>query len=149
MHNTPLATMRTTRIALLLIGYLLSSTYVFAEAHAKPPTTKAEEKKSGEKIADEEQPKTVEAAVKHIVVKLSADDKKRLRGDKKKDLIQYHLGWGTGIRNDLGLWGGKNSELLADCSLKLYGKKQQIHPDNASMVIINEIWSYLIKNPTK
>jgi hypothetical protein len=140
--------MRTTSIALLLIGCLLNSACVFAETPAKPPTTKAEAKKSDEKKADEEQPKTVDAAVQHIVAKLSADDKKRLRGNKKEDLIQYHHGWGTGIRNGLGLWG-KNSELLADCSLKLYGKKQQIHPDSASMVIIEEIWAYLIKNPTK
>lgn len=116
-------------------------------------TSRTEEKKTNEKKTagekdKEELPKTVEAAVQDIVAKLSEKDKKRLRADKKEDLIQYHHGWGTEIRNELKLWGG-NRELLEDCSLKLYGKKRDIHPDSASMVIIEEIRAYLIKNPAK
>jgi hypothetical protein len=145
-----ITTMRTTSMSFLLIGCLLGSTCVSAEEPTKVPTAKADERKPDDKKAkaSEKQPKTVDAAVQHIVAKLSAKDKKRLRGNKKEDLIQYHHGWGTGIRNDLGLWG-RNPDLLADCSLKRYGKKRQIHPDDASMIIIEAIWTYLVDNPTK
>jgi hypothetical protein len=142
-----ITTMSTTSMLFLLIGCLLGSTCVSAEEPTKVPTAKADGRKPNDKKASEKQPKTFDAAIQHIVAKLSAKDKKRLRGNKKEDLIQYHHGWGTGIRNDLGLWG-RNPDLLADCSLKCYGKKQQIHPDDASM-IIEAIWTYLVDNPTK
>jgi hypothetical protein len=81
-------------------------------------------------------PRTVEQAVTNIVASMSAEDKQKVRATKKEDLIQYHHGWGTGIRNGFGLWRG-NRELLADC-------KSQ-HPDGASMVIIEAVWERLQK----
>jgi len=135
-------------LSLSFAALLLPVPYAVAQTPAKAPAPNEPEKKSETKQAEEPLPKTVAAAVQHIVGKLSAEDKKRLRENKKEDLNQYHHGWGTGIRNGLGLWG-KNPELLADCSLKLYGKKREIHPDRASGVIIEEVWTFLIKNPTK
>jgi hypothetical protein len=64
------------------------------------------------------------------------EDKRRVRETKKEDLISFHLGWGTGIRNDFGLWRG-NTNLLADCHTTV--------PEDASMVIIEAVWKKLQK----
>jgi len=79
-------------------------------------------------------PKTVKEAVAQILSKMSAKDKEIVRNTKKKDLIKFHHGWGTGIRNDMGLWQG-NRDLLKDT--------KAIHPDDASMVIIEAVWKEL------
>ena len=63
-------------------------------------------------------------------------DKKQVRETKREDLILFHHGWGTGIRNEFGLWRG-NTNLMADCHAK--------HPDDASMVIIKAVWERLQK----
>ena len=61
--------------------------------------------------------------------------KDRLRKDEKKDLIQYHFGWGMGIRNSFGLWQG-NTKLLESC-----GGGKRIHPRDCSMIIIEAVWA--------
>jgi len=60
----------------------------------------------------------------------------RLGHRPEEQLIRFHHGWGTGIRNEFGLWKG-NKELLADCHAE--------HPDDASMVIIQAVWERLQK----
>ncbi|MBY0461171.1 MAG: hypothetical protein K2V38_27935 [Gemmataceae bacterium] len=79
-------------------------------------------------------PKTLDEAVVHLLSVLSDESKARVRGTLERDLILFHHGWGTGIRNDLGLWG-RNPELLASCGSP--------HPDDASMVIIRAVWRAL------
>jgi len=79
-------------------------------------------------------PKTVKEAVAQILSKMSAKDKEIVKNTKKKDLIKFHHGWGTGIRNDMGLWQG-NHDLMKDT--------KAIHPDDASMVIIEAVWKEL------
>jgi len=81
-------------------------------------------------------PRTVEQAVTNILGSMSEEDKQKVRATKREDLIRYHHGWGTGIRNGLGLWRG-NRQLLADCNAQ--------HPDDASMVIIDAVWERLQK----
>ena len=71
-------------------------------------------------------PKTVDEAASQIVGMLDDDSRARVRSTKKSDLIQYHHGWGTGIRNSLGLWRG-NEELLKSC-----GQGKIVHPDKCS-----------------
>lgn len=48
-------------------------------------------------------PKTVDEAVDRIVAESSDADKERVRSMPKVDLIEFHLGWGMGIRNTFGL----------------------------------------------
>src|SRR4030095_10902693 len=72
-------------------------------------------------------PKTVDEAVGRLLGDLNEVDKARVRATRKEDLILFHHGWGTGIRNEFGLWRG-NTNLMADCHAD--------HPDGASMVII-------------
>jgi len=79
-------------------------------------------------------PKTVEEAANLILERMSEDDKDRVRKTQREDLILYHHGWGTGIRNAFGLWLG-NTALLesSGCS----------HPDDCSMRIIELVWESL------
>jgi hypothetical protein len=81
-------------------------------------------------------PRTVDEAVAEIISGLSDENKALVRGTARRDLIRFHHGWGTGIRNDFDLWGG-NTELLASCG------SPRMHADSASMVIIEAVWSRL------
>lgn len=81
-------------------------------------------------------PRTVDEAVARILADMSAADKEKIRTTQKDDLILFHHGWGTGIRNQFGLWQG-NPELMAAC--------HATHPDDASMVIIEAVWRKLQK----
>ena len=87
-------------------------------------------------LGPEEWPTTVQAAVTDILRSLSEENKDTLRKRKKDELIMYHHGWGTGIRNDYGLWRGNNSLIESACG-------KGCHPDDASMVIIEAVWSSL------
>jgi len=81
-------------------------------------------------------PRTVDEAATRILADMKGADKTRVRETKREDLIFFHHGWGTGIRNEFGLWKG-NTNLLADCHAH--------HPDDASMVIIEAVWQRLQK----
>jgi len=81
-------------------------------------------------------PSTVQATVSDLLASLPADDKAKVRATKKADLIMYHHGWGTGIRNHYGLWRGNEKLIESACG-------KGCHPDDASMVIIEAVWSAL------
>ncbi len=81
-------------------------------------------------------PRTVEQAVAVLLPGLDEAAREKIRGTPRGDLIIFHHGWGTGIRNELGLWRG-NDDLLRACGEK--------HPDGASMVIIEAVWDALQK----
>jgi hypothetical protein len=81
-------------------------------------------------------PTTVQMAVADIVKSLSDEDKATLRKTRKSDLIRFHHGWGTGIRNHYGLWRGNDKLIESACG-------KGCHPDDASMVIIEAVWSAL------
>ena len=78
-------------------------------------------------------PTTLQEIVADIIESMSEADKANVVNTKEEDLIQFHHGWGTGIRNYYNLW--HNRELL-----KATGKE---HPDDASMVIIKNVWQAL------
>ena len=92
--------------------------------HRKPP----------EPVDD--MPKTVSEAVDRLLSSISEENKTLIRGMKKEDLIQFHHGLGTGIRNDFGLWG-KNQVLISTFP------PEDRWPDNASMLIIEAVWERL------
>jgi len=83
-------------------------------------------------------PTTVAGVVKDILSGMSDKDKELVMSTKKEDLIQFHHGWGTGIRNHYGLWRG-NAELIKSACGK------PCHPDDASMIIIEAVWEELQK----
>ena len=79
-------------------------------------------------------PKTLNEAVEILISELSSTDKETIKAMKKEDLIRFHFGWGTRIRNEFGLWAG-NTALLKSCNAS--------HPDDASGVIIESVWKRL------
>lgn len=93
------------------------------------PPTKAQE------LADN-WPKTLGEAVDKVAASLSQEDRRRVVSTETENLIDFHFGWGTGIRNAFGLWAG-NTALLESCG------SREMHPDNASTVIIEAVWKRL------
>lgn len=85
-------------------------------------------------------PTSLEAAVDKIVNDLSEEDKKTVKETSFNDLILYHHGWGTGIRNSFGLWRGNSDLLKSACG------SEECHPDDASMEIIYGVWNILNGN---
>ena len=89
-----------------------------------------------EKKGERQLPTTVKEAVARILGDMTDEDKETVRNTKENDLIMFHHGWGTGIRNSLGLWG-RNDALLKDAG--------KTHPDDVSMIIIRAVWQALQK----
>ncbi len=108
-------------LAILLSTILLATS--FAQEEEKP-------------LGPDKWPITVKATVADLLSALSAENKETVRKTKKDDLIMFHHGWGTGIRNHYGLWRGNNALIEDAC-----GKR--CHPDDASMVIIEAVWKAL------
>ncbi len=79
-------------------------------------------------------PTTLDAVVADIVAGLSEQDKETLRTTRREDLINFHFGWGMGIRNHYRLWGGNEELLRSVCG------GEPCHPDSASMIIIENVW---------
>ena len=81
-------------------------------------------------------PTTCDAAALDVTQWLSPEAREKLRTTPRDDLILFHHGLGTGIRNRQGRWRG-NASLIKSC-LGTPG-----HPDEASMIIIEEAWGVL------
>lgn len=90
--------------------------------------------------SEDKLPQTLDQAVDRIVSKLKEDDKLTVKNTPFNDLIQYHHGWGTGIRNSFGLWGDNKELIVSICGPK------ECHPDDASMAIIYGVWNKLNGN---
>jgi hypothetical protein len=85
-------------------------------------------------MTNPEWPATLDEAVAKILDGMKDQDRALVRATPRDGLIRFHHGWGTGIRNTFGLWGG-NRALLDACGGG--------HPDDASMVIIEAVWERL------
>ena len=82
-------------------------------------------------------PQSLQEAVDRITEKLDTKARETLLNAKRDDLIRFHHGWGTGIRNSMCLWGGNESLLRSACGGEL------CHPDDASMKIMESVWDRL------
>lgn len=51
-------------------------------------------------------PRTVSEAVDSILGETKAKDKRTVRDTPEEGLVEFHFGWGQGIRNSMGLWRG-------------------------------------------
>ena len=83
-------------------------------------------------------PTTLEGVVRDIIERLSAEDRALVKSRRKEELIKFHHGWGTGIRNRYGLWESNSKLVQAACG-------KPCHPDEASMIIIEAVWQALQK----
>lgn len=88
-------------------------------------------------------PTDCDVAAQMIYSSLDGESKTTVAKTSKSDLIMYHHGWGTGIRNHLGLWRG-NDKLMKSCMKK--EPDSQNHPDTVSMIIIELVWQLVKKN---
>lgn len=79
-------------------------------------------------------PETVNEAVERLMTVLEDEEKSEIRSMTEDDLIDLHFSLGMAIRNAFDLhvpW----SKLLASCGVA--------HPDDASGMIINKLWTRL------
>ena len=85
-----------------------------------------------------EYPKTIQGAVRQLLLELPDWDKLAIKNTSFEGLDKFHLALGNYIRNEFGLWT-KNRELLRDC---LPGANEP-NPDDAPSVIIKSLWKSL------
>lgn len=79
-------------------------------------------------------------ALATTAVELDEESIKTLKSTKKEDLVQFHFSWGMGIRNGFLLWEKEFSIRVSFA--KSVGLKD-MHPDDASGVIMNGVWELL------
>jgi hypothetical protein len=51
-------------------------------------------------------PATCDGAIARLTTNLPTSEKEKLAAMARDDLINLHFGFGMGIRNEFGLWGG-------------------------------------------
>lgn len=73
---------------------------------------------------------------------MSKKDLAEVRTAAFDDLILYHHGLGTSIRNAFGLWAG-NAALAQDCNRIFNNKVEPGHPDTVSTLIVQHLWKTL------
>ncbi len=79
--------------------------------------------------------------VDQIIASWSSEDRELFRSTPENDLILFHHGFGTGLRN--GFRQNRFPGLFTYCSETLKASGQSMHFDDLSMIAIHEIWSTL------
>jgi hypothetical protein len=87
-----------------------------------------------------QQPLTVEEAVERLVAELPPKDKTSIANMDEIDLVDLQFSLGLSIRNKFIY--PQNEQLLESC--RLVSKDKYLHWDQASMIIIKELWEKLI-----
>src|SRR5690242_4057640 len=85
------------------------------------------------RIASAEQPKTVDEAVQVLKTKwLKPKDRNWILRNTKREVVErLYMGFGTGVRNEFGLW--KSNQALRDsCGTN--------DPEGCSVVILDRLW---------
>ncbi len=82
---------------------------------------------------------TLAEVVEDIIMTMDEDNRANVRTKTKDELIALNHWWGQGIRNYYQLWHNKSLVMAI-------GKE---HPEDASMVIIEEVWKQLKKTDDK
>jgi hypothetical protein len=85
-------------------------------------------------------PKTVDEAVKRLISDMSLKDRTIVANMAEVELSLLHAHLGEYIRNDFGLWSG-NKDLMTSCCF--FAKKEKVQEDEASSIIISELWKRL------
>ena len=74
---------------------------------------------------------TKDEVVKDILENMNIDEKARVKHTPEDELINFHFGWGQYLRNYYQMW--HNPQLVRSTG--------EEHPDDASGVIIKEVWN--------
>ena len=83
-------------------------------------------------------PVTIDEAVGVVIATLSDEETASIAALAQAQLIGLHFGLGLWIRSNLGLWKGNDALMQS-----IRERDQAIHPDDASMVIIEAVWERL------
>jgi len=83
-------------------------------------------------------PRTLAEAVDKLMASMSDEDRRVFKATPREDVIQHHLGLGTYIRTEFGLWQ-EESELLHS----LTPGSSSEDPDDASLTILEALWKRL------
>jgi hypothetical protein len=73
---------------------------------------------------------------------LNPDDIRKMKAGTEAEMIEYHFGLGTWMRNNWGLWGGSR---LA----KWFNTQGIKHPDDMSGIILDSFWRHLNGKPVE
>jgi hypothetical protein len=79
-------------------------------------------------------PNSLDDAVKICLLTMTAAEKSELKNTSEENLIMAHFGWAVNMRNEFGMWQ-ENTALIKSCCAN--------NPDEASMVIVKEVWRVL------
>jgi hypothetical protein len=85
-------------------------------------------------------PRTVNDAVKRLSSELALKDKVTIANMAEMELSTLHANLGEYIRNEFELWHD-NKDLLTSCCF--FVKRDDVHVDEASSIIIRELWKKL------
>ncbi|MGB6010408.1 MAG: DUF6794 domain-containing protein [Desulfobacterales bacterium] len=84
-------------------------------------------------------PDNIDAAVDTLLSELSFKDKTKIANMSEVGLIKLNISYGIYVRNEFRLWA--NDSLLASCGA--YAGVNTISPEQASYIIIKELWEKL------
>ncbi|MCY4552995.1 MAG: hypothetical protein OXC79_04930 [Candidatus Poribacteria bacterium] len=76
---------------------------------------------------------TKDEVVKDILENMNIDEKSNVKHTPEDKLYEFHFGWGQYLRNYYQMWHNP----------KLVKSTGEEHPDDASLVIIKEVWTIL------
>ena len=85
-------------------------------------------------------PRTVNDAIERLTSELALKDKVTIANMAETELSTLHANLGEYVRNEFGLWSG-NQDLMTSCCF--FAKKEKVHQDEASSIIIRELWKRL------
>ena len=88
---------------------------------------------------DKEIPQTIEEAIEKLISTLPINEKRKIANMNFIDLSDLHFSLGMGIRNEFHMW--QNDLLIKSC--EEFAGTDNLHVDNASMIIIEEVWKRL------
>lgn len=90
-------------------------------------------------------PQTVGEAVERLISEFPWKERRAIGNMAEDELSALHSSLGIYVRRKLGLWSG-NEELMQSC--RYVSKKYDIHEDDASALIIRELWKRIRKGPS-
>jgi hypothetical protein len=87
-------------------------------------------------------PRTVNDAVERLTSELALKDKVTIANMAETELSTLHANLGEYIRNEFDLWHDNKDLLTSSC---FFVKRDDVHVDEASSIIIRELWKRLRK----
>ena len=99
----------------------------------------------GEKKRPSNPPRTVNDAVERLSSELALKDKVTIANMAEVELSTLHSNLGEYIRNEFDLWHN-NKDLLTSCCF--FVKRDDVYVDEASSIIIRELWKKLRQTHT-